>query len=424
MTQIDCKRVDYELILRAFNNTIEGSYCCVASSVDIGIPGSLEKVKQDLDNGIWPDHCRICEKDEHTGIQSWRQLGNDIYKNNKQIGIELYLENTCDLACIYCSRKYSSVWESEIDNALPADKEMLTELVNDSGFIASRKIDFTTRILEHVADRAAITSTENSFHIILLGGEPLLVKYFKKNIIEDIVDAFFSKTSDNRKLFIKIVTNGNTPDTIVDKNIEIIRRLRRKFINLHIVMDMSIDSAGKNAELVRYGLDYNQWLKNFKKYLKNGIQAGCRVSFNTVSFKDTTTIMNAVFDIVETVGLKTYFAFNPVRYPKYLSIGMLPEYDKHVIDDIKTLIYKRQHLIDNVAWPTITKYMHNVEPFLDNAKELVGTITGEKQVNLAKDALRFFEYIKRVRNKDLKTVHPDLYYYYKSLTKRTINETP
>lgn len=417
MTQINCKRVEHELILRSFNNTIEGSYCCTARSVDLGIPGSLEKVKQDLDNGIWPYHCKNCERDENAGIQSWRELGNEVHKDSKQSGIELYLENTCDLACIYCSRKYSSKWESEIDNALPADKEMLTELVNDSDFIASRKIDFTTPILEQVANRAATTDTENSFQMTLLGGEPLLVKYFKKNIIEDIVDAFFSKTNKNRKLFITIVTNGNTPDKIVDKNIETIKRLKLKFKNLNISMVMSIDSAGKNAEFVRYGLDYNQYLKNFKKYLKNGIQAGPRVSINTVSYKDTITLMNDVFDIAETEDLKTYIFFNPVRYPEYLSIGMLPEHDKHVIDDIKALIYKKQHLIDNVAYPTIDDYMHAVEPFLDNARELVGTITGEKQVNLAKNALRFFEYNTRVRKQDLETIHPDLFNYYKGIAR-------
>lgn len=406
MQPIKCVRTDRELVVRTFGDALAGSLCCAATdSVDLNVIDNLNSVKEDLNNGIWPKHCLGCKKDEDNNILSWRQIGNQ--RNDETQTLELYVENTCDLACIYCSPKYSSKWESEIKNS-GSQKELLNNLVNDSSFVSNHKINHKQDILSIVTDMGARDCEKNM--ITLLGGEPFMTKYFKNNIVQDIVKSFYQKTSKDKKLKLQIITNGNTPGNLIDKILNSIAELKTQYQYLNIGITVSIDSAGANAELVRYGLDYSRLLDNFKKYLQNIQSVGCRITLNTVSLDGTIDLLSDLFKICKNLDKKIFISFGSIKHPQYLSTCILPKDKKSTIENIKKYIEDNIKYVDENCLPRLSDELRE-------SIDILGSFDLSKKQKEAINALEFFDYIKNSRGVNIQEINYDLFLYYKGLAK-------
>lgn len=409
MSDTWCKRADYELILRSFNNDVEAALCCKSQNpVSLFDKGALQKVKEDLKNGIKNNHCNVCWFHESKGIQSWRIIGNLSRINDKTI--EIYLDNTCDQACIYCSPKYSSKWSQEINHASESDKLFLKTVLNDNTFDNSVKKNNVKAILDHLAIIGEESRSYIEYQIILLGGEPLLSPYIKRNIIDDIVSAFYSKTKDDRKLKIVIVTNGNTPDQLLDRTISSIKESTIGYKNLKFTVHLSMESTGEVAEFVRHGVSWEQFIKNYKKYLDNEIIVGFSMTLNTVTFLETPKFINEMIEIAKNSPAwqkRTFFKVNVAQYPKFLSIALLPKSFKYIFDECRDIInYNRDYILDDSLLNQFHQDLKFAESFLD--------IETEKP-QYSNTALKYFEYIKKSRNMSIENVNPDLYDYLKGL---------
>lgn len=400
-----CKRAENELVLRAFNNTVDAALCCKSQRpINLYNKEKIEQVKLDLKNGVKNEHCNICWRNEANGIQSWRQIGNasDINNNIKK-SIEVYLDNTCDLSCIYCSHKYSSKWTQEIAHASTKDKKFLQKVLNDDKFIATEKVNHIDIILDTITDVGKNSQPYEHYNIILLGGEPLLSPYQKKDVIDDIVSAFYKETENNRFLTIGIVTNGNTPDLIIDRNIQTILDKKNKYPNIKFNVNLSMESVGETAEFIRFGLNWKQFLKNYKKYLKAEIIVGFSMTLNIVSFSNMPEFFETIFQLTKDYSLwykRTYFRLNLVEYPKFLSIALLDDRYKHIFDKTKEIIKNNQDMfLDNNFYEQLLKE-------IEFAETLYGSNTDPK---LYTTALKYFDYLKRVRNTDLEKLDNNLY---------------
>jgi len=404
-----CQRVDHELILRSFNESIEAALCCKAQNPINLYPKNenIEDVKTALSNGIKHKHCSVCWQHEKQGITSWRQIGNKINYHNRN-DIELYLDNTCDLACVYCSKKYSSKWQQEIGNALPKDKELLNRLLNDNeNFVPSnKKINHVERMLHEVTIFGKrTTQTRDRAQIMLLGGEPLLAPYIKKNVIHDIVDSFYKHGNSEHPLKIVIVTNGNSPDHIIDKTISTMYELSKVYKNIEWSIALSMESIGKTAEVIRFGLDYNQFIKNYKKYLSTPFQVGFNLTINTISFNSTPQFVEEMFVLAKHHNKEIYFRFNVCLFPKYLSVRMVSKSNLYIIDDIRKVIekYKTQIYTPHQFLGMIDSDLKNLESYID---------TEENKKECASAGLQYFDYLKRARSTDISEVAKDVFDYY------------
>lgn len=403
-----CKRANYELILRSFNNDVEAALCCKSQNpVSLFDDGAIQKVKDDLNNGIKNSHCHICWLHESKGISSWRLQGNVTRIEEKSV--EIYLDNTCDQSCIYCSPKYSSQWAQEINYANSKDKKLLKNLLNDETFIPTEKKNHTRAILDHLVNVGKESKPYESFQFVLLGGEPLLSPYIKHNIIDDIVNAFYTEANVNTPLKIMIVTNGNTPDALIDKTIKTIDENTKKYPKLKFAINLSMESTETVSEFVRYGVNWNQFIKNYKKYLENSFEVGFSMTLNSVSFLDTPNFLTEMIEIAKnTPGWRkrTFFRINVAQYPKFLSIAMLPETQRYIFDECKTIIKKnKQYILDDFFYNQVLKEIYFAE-------KLFGTESNKKlQIKLAN---RYFNYLEKTRKLCLKDINIDLYNYIKN----------
>ena len=396
-----CKRSKKELVLRSFNHDVEAALCCKSQHpISLFDKNKLQKAIDDLDNGIRNKHCTICWLAEDKGELSWRQIGNDLEIPAKSI--EIYFDNTCDQACIYCSPKYSSKWVQEIKYANKDNSKFLKQIINDESFEPTPKQDHKKEIMSEIENAGANAEKNKIVAIILLGGEPLISPQFvKKNILEEIVETFYSKADESVHLKLNIVTNGNTPDAQIDSTINIANKLLKKYTNLKIIVQLSIESTGKNAEYVRYGLNYDQFVKNIIKYFQSDIRVGFSMSINTVSYLDTANFMQYVIDTCDKHDplARTFFNFNIVDFPEFLSIKTLPKDYEYILDQCQKICEKSYNSFYDVHF--YNKILQQIE----HARKKLGLKVDPKLYTLAGN---YFDYIKNYRHLDLHDVNDEL----------------
>jgi len=219
--------------------------------------------------GEWPGHgCEYCKRIEDVGGISDRMFQLDqqqdpgltapeLLENNLAVNVtptilEVYFKNTCNMACIYCGPHFSSLWEDEN---------------RKFGNLSKNNIKFSIQQSQHnpyynkmVADLWTYLDTNNRyltlrrFHI--LGGEPFLLSE-----LDDCLE--FWDTHGNPDLVLSIITNLNIPHKRFQKYLDRFEQLVKENKIWKFQITGSLDGWGPEIEYVRYGLDLNNWEKNF-----------------------------------------------------------------------------------------------------------------------------------------------------------------
>jgi len=397
-----CKRVENELILRGFSKAGEIALCCKSQDpfpIDSNF-GIIQEVKDALNNGIKHKHCTCCWQQERKGIYSWRQVGNEMLMEFKNV--ELYLDNTCDLACIYCSPKYSSRWSQEIKIQKENGRDIQKYVNADYYDEKKENYNHLPRMLKYVELLGKQAKNSKPLYLNLLGGEPLLTSAIKKDVICDIIDAFFSQTTNDQFLGINIVSNCNTPEHVINKTIKLLKQNFQKYKNLRINLTASVESTGEVAEFIRYGLDWNIFEKNLKKwFLLENTNVSFSMAVNIISWKFTPDFFVYVFKKAEEYNKFVNINFNTVMFPKHLSIQMLPDKFLKTYDNIESILYKNKHLIvhDKVFKKIVTQ--------IEQSKHDFGILSKDKKYKSL--ALGYFDYMRNYRNKDIRKINPELF---------------
>jgi organic radical activating enzyme len=207
-------------------------------------------------DGKWPTGgCEYCQGVEQSGGFSDRMLHNSIpglfhdkfdIRTDPAI-LEVYFNNTCNLACVYCNPGLSSSIEQEYKK-FGEFKQHGVELIP----LAQKQIhNLEEKFWEWMQTNF---QTLSRFH--LLGGEPLYQTQFDKFV--DFVDQH-----PNPECEFNIVTNLMMSDKILKGKIDKVKKLvaQRKLKRFDVTV--SIDCWGIEQEYVRYGLNLDTWLKNF-----------------------------------------------------------------------------------------------------------------------------------------------------------------
>jgi pyruvate-formate lyase-activating enzyme len=216
--------------------------------------------------GQWPEAGRGCEYCQEVEAQGG--ISDRLYHNNipgltpvdfdpagdqKVIPriLELYLSNTCDLACIYCLPGHSSRNNEELKKYGPYPVGILPvkEVSNRDQYFAAW-LKWLDKNYEHV----------NTLSI--LGGEPFLQKE-----MWDILE--FIGERKNSNLTLAINTNLNSNPATVKRFVETYKNLiaARKIKRVHI--SASLDCWGPRAEFIRSGLDLARWQENFEYLIQH-----------------------------------------------------------------------------------------------------------------------------------------------------------
>lgn len=287
----------------------------------------IQQQKENLLNGIQDPSCNYCWKHENNNLPSKRQeylksfdqSKFELYKTYKvqPIQVELYIGNECNFQCTYCNPKYSSQWELDV---LKAPYKIFTD--RDFFGIDKKNYEIKNNILDIVKNLS-----KESF-LIILGGEPLLNKFFW-----EILDNTTAK-------HVTLATNLSTQKTKdIDKLIDKCSKLKGMRVTV------SIDSTKENAEFTRFGSNFSTFEKTLDYLLTN---APSNMHININSVLSTITIRDFKNFIIFIKNKKEKFSkltweMTPCVYPRIQSFETLSndlrEEALTLLQEIKTLNY-------------------------------------------------------------------------------------
>jgi hypothetical protein len=215
--------------------------------------------------GKWPTGgCEYCQKIEQAGGWSDRQHNNDIggyvppeldtnpaavYVTPKIV--EIFAQNTCNLACIYCSGELSSkiAHENNVYGHQYGDKYSITQYAPQS---TKANEFYFNKFIEWLAENIQTLS-----RLHLLGGETF-IQHELMNSVFDIIER-----NPNPNLQLNIFSNFNAPEKYWNEYIGRIKDYCQAGNIGRFDLTCSIDCWGPEQEYVRSGLN----LDRLEKYL-------------------------------------------------------------------------------------------------------------------------------------------------------------
>lgn len=305
------------------------------------------RVRKKMLLGEKPNECVNCWKKENFGIKSYRQQQNLNYlkyypkilsTSNTGIissGVKFFdvrFNNTCNLKCIMCSSKYSSLWieeEKQIISIISNEtlKQELEHKVN-SYDKENFKWSKDTRIVE-----AILNNSSSLERLHFAGGEPLLSKQHIPLLRELI------KIGVSKNLFLSYNTNG---EYLTQEIFDLWSHFKR------VKVFYSLDHIESKNEYIRYP---SNWKTNQEQFRLIENNSPINVNWRLVA---TVSLLNIAY-IPEFVEWKIQQNFKKIhsrfvdgklfhmsllQYPNYLHSDVLPIEIKHEIKN-KLSLYKK-----------------------------------------------------------------------------------
>lgn len=216
--------------------------CCRAHPVDIVDPKIDHYIdlwnheSQQLDQGIELPGCKSCWNAEQTGQLSYRQLS----AGKNQNYVEIYISNLCNQMCSYCSPKFSSVWENNIQTT--GNFVNVSQTAKENLAVTSLHTDRDDWIdeLKGFLERGPVS-------VKLLGGEPLMQKHNLQKLLDLDADNIVS---------LNIHTNLNPPSN------KFLKWVLNKFSKDKLFFTISLDTIPTYNSVPRAGFDSEKFLKN------------------------------------------------------------------------------------------------------------------------------------------------------------------
>lgn len=309
------------------NKTLQ--HCCKSLAYDFpkkltfdffNNSNNIQQRRRDTLLGIQHRDCNFCWQNINKNIPSYKDFMNiwdDEFVNNNILDdslaayIEIKLDNTCDMACLYCSAKSSSKIAKE-------EKLKIKQNKSEEDY----KL-FTEWLFNYFAREDLIYKKIN---IVFIGGEPTYNKRFFE---------FIDKISQLAELYtryeftIGLITNCNTLPKTMDKLTQIIET---SFLHWNIIV--SNESTNETAELVRTGLNWLRFETNLKKYLslKNVKKVTFLPTVSILTIKNLPNYVTYIQNITIKFDKDIFWNGNYVEYPYELDVSLLPpEYKKYAV---------------------------------------------------------------------------------------------
>ena len=245
--------------------------------------------------GEWPTGgCEYCKNMENVGGISDRmmhlhipnltppELDSDLTEVNVTPRIvEVYLDNVCNMSCVYCNDGFSSRIQKENQKygRFESDGVIIENLNPPHPQKEQLKISFWKWM-------------ENNYHHLhrlhILGGEPFFQSEFE-TCLE------FLESHSNRELEFNVVTNLKVSPAKLANFVQRIRKMliQKKIKRLDITC--SIDCWGDAQEYIRFGINLNQWKQNFEYLVaQKWITLNINQTITGLGMKDTVPLIQYV----------------------------------------------------------------------------------------------------------------------------------
>jgi organic radical activating enzyme len=316
--------------------------------------------------GVRPAECEYCWNVEdnvkepdiysdrvYKSGQSWaRDYANDVLdasytKNIDPTYLEVSFSNVCNFKCSYCSPEVSSKWMEEIKEygAYPTSGKF-------------NNIEWLARI-----NKMPIPEREDNPYIEafwkwwpslypklhtfrITGGEPLLTKNTFK-VLDHVIE------NPNTNLELIINSNLCVPEELFNKFIEKVKIIQDRKLVKSFKLFTSCEAHGARAEYIRYGLNYDQWLNNCDRFLREipTAELGLMSTYNILS---VTSYIDFMKDILKLNNEHSnsdrphpvVFDIPYLRYPDHQNIIILSRDYLKLIEDQVTFMYRNKEFQD------------------------------------------------------------------------------
>jgi organic radical activating enzyme len=372
--------------------------------------------------GQRPKGCEYCWKIEDMGRDS---ISDRVYKskiypiealneayhipNQEDVNLrtlEIAFDRTCQFACSYCNPAFSSTWVNDIKRNGAYER-----LVSDgrNHFTHDHSNSQLYRFGEvNPYVEAFFAWWETDLHrtlqeLRITGGEPLmsgdtwkLIDWFKEN-----------KGKSQTKLAIN--SNLGMDSIKLQEFIDKVKDIP------HLEIYTSMEAIDGQAEYIRDGLDYSQWMHNVQELLEHDtIKAvHCMCTINALCLNSLDNLLDQLVKLKQVYGRKRVsFTLNILRFPSFQSPLVLPEH---------LLLYYRNRLIMWTNTHRGQEYMHEHEinhlNRLIDYLDLVKTPHSDtfEMPKLHNDFKQFHTQYDQRRSKDFVNTFPVLKDWYNSL---------
>ena len=332
----------------------------------------LQKRKRELSSGIKSTDCKQCWENEaksgvSTRITSQKQIEylmlNTRYNKLKKSGefsdtvsaldlihdIEIELTNKCNMACVYCWEGLSSRWQKETGKKFSDTDDIVFDKVID--------------LLNEYWDKKLKHSGYVNFK--LQGGEPFFTEHMFE-FIERFLKRIDAEKGPRQQIFVNITTNLNFPKQKLDRFIELVKETT----GINYTIQASCEATGKQAEIIRWGLNWKNWDSNFRKFLSesvslNNLHIGIGCSHNSLSIPYFLDFVKYIDNTIADLKYKKAIIYhrNWVDNPEYMSPGTLEQHHIDAVDD--TINYLKNESPTNIIEkPLLIENLRNIRAMI------------------------------------------------------------
>jgi MoaA/NifB/PqqE/SkfB family radical SAM enzyme len=339
--------------------------------------------------GEQPPACDSCWRYENLGLTSDRtrkslsfkdHLTAEDYKNPnfvfKPKALELAFNNTCNLACSYCSPQFSTSWINDIKNNgvyenIKTDdrRHYQKDLAELNEMIQPPHMDLFWKWFE--------TVMEGLESIRVSGGEPLMH--------EEVFRLFAMMTRINPNIETVIHSNLCQKPLVMDRFFDKIKGLN------NLRMNISNESAGETAEFIREGMVYSEWLQNIERLGNSTVKEfSISTTVSAIALQSLDQMYLDIIDIRKRTRVKPYISINMVDKPEFQGFACLTRQERDFYISKYTKFYET---IKDDLLPIEHEHCNRLIKFLDEG------FIRENQAEMRRDSDIFFEQYTKRRNK-------------------------
>ena len=302
--------------------------------------------RKEMLEGIQTKECNYCWNienlpDNHLSDRTYKSdvswskpyfdkvVASGLGENINPTYMEVAFENTCNFKCTYCSPDVSSRLMEEIQ--ANGTYELSTMRLHDLNYLKQvgrfpiHRDDPNDYIDAFWKWWPELYQSLEVFRIT--GGEPLLSKHTWK-VLDYIIE------NPRPDLVLAINTNMGVPRKLIDKLIEYTNKLQGKVKRFEIYT--SCEATGPQAEYIRYGMNYAEFIDNCTYFLKStddNIWLNFMITTNILSVSTFKPFIQWLLDLrkdVQPDPLKTKehrvrMMFSYIRWPQFLNLRILPD---------------------------------------------------------------------------------------------------
>jgi len=380
--------------------------------------------------GVRPSECDYCWRAEDSGNRysdrtyksadtTWahghiQNITNKPWDDNVDPSyVEVSFSSVCNFKCSYCSPNISSQWMEEIERygAYPTT----TKFNNLDWFKQNQQMPIPNNQDNPYVEafwRWWPTMYNELKQFRITGGEPLLSKNTFK-VLDYIIE------NPNPNLTFSVNTNMNVPDELYNKFIEKLKIIQEGKKVMHLQIFTSAEAHGAQAEYIRYGMNYNQWLHNIERMINEvpGAAISLMSTYNILSIPSYAKFLNDVLQLrlkyrhVAYQNHRTPIVLDMpyLRHPEHQASYIIPESLLHYVEEqIKFMEDNQETSIPGEEYKGF--YEHEIYK-LRRIYNIIQTELNNPNVNIntkRKDFVAFVDEHDRRRGTNFSETYPEL----------------